>query len=172
MYSLNYSLAISLLTCVTFVSVFCTMGKGNTRSHLIAMSLVHNFQGIRLIISSRNFLFLRLNKKLQSDLMTFVFFNLFFFFHSAPLTNINSNWSLPKSRNKMFHTDIHIFGFTSCTAHLLSQLLHTTRLHVYQPNSFGTIYTTQCVEVIVRWKWRQHLTPLRCWLSVDLNGIL
>jgi hypothetical protein len=40
-----------------FVNVFCAMGKGNTPSHLIAMRLVDIFQGIKLIIFSRNFLF-------------------------------------------------------------------------------------------------------------------
>jgi len=50
------------------------------------MSLVDYFQEIKLIISSLNFLFLRLNMKLQSDIMMFIFFNVFVFFNSLPLT--------------------------------------------------------------------------------------
>lgn len=53
---------------------------------LIKMSLVDYFQEIKLVISSLNFLFLRVNKKLQSDIMMFIFCNVFVFFNSLPLT--------------------------------------------------------------------------------------
>lgn len=54
---------------------------------------------------------------------------------------------------------------------LLSQLLNTTRLYVKKSNSFGTVGTIKFVQVIlVRWKWRQHLTPMLCLLRNNMHG--